>query len=1845
MSNIDLGTLEYDFLLNLTGFEEGARRVGVQLNDLDRKVEQKLNQIGNRNLQLQNRVKVVYAEIDRTVRAAGLTWIKSLDTLSGATLRLERLQEELAGAQSRVNAALQKSSDYYLANGKASRSLAADVGRHRAQVERLNDSITHQARVVQTANESMTHAEASYTELSLKNTARRNKAESDAAVSRARLAYEEQRALEQQLAADAKLHAEYDARIAREHRDEMARLKAEEAERARVTKAAQVQAAKMADLQLQASIEAVRAERAERAAQEKLAESYVAARDVAAKELKAHIGDVLAAEEAEILSVKRLEDARYASLERQLAAHTTATEKMVAEDIAAGRKRMAAWNTVANRMAIVGALIAAPFVLSAKAAADWQKTLTQVGVMTDQTGAALERTGQRIRQVARTINVLPVEAAQQFLKLRELGRTTEQAFQQLTVIGQAARGTAADVKSVMDAVVAGMNAYHAGVERTSQVTDILLRVQKNSNMSWDQLKTAIGQSGAQLASYGLSLQDVGASFIALRRGSIEAASVGTALAQVMARLAHPATSAAKLAKELGLSWLASGDALNHIAKVGWPTALREIEKATGGSSSRILALFGGASHAGGSRGMIALLANDMAEFKKAAVDVFHTAGASAAASAKVQGTYTDAVRALKNAWNDLQISLGTTVLPMLTRLTRSLTAAVEWFNRLAPANQTRVVQLGLITGAFLLITSAVIKTVLAVVKLRDALIALSIATWPAKIMSAWGWVAGVATGGGILGAIAAATVAAVAFGAAIWVGGYIGRLLGIQDAWEGINKAQERALRPRDTVPAYRKAIDYIHARNMGQGVAPPDAETMAVIQHQLQRRHLTSLDQLSIGQWRGVEADLRTGEANLLRPTTRRPRAGRPAGGEQPILAPHLGFGGAPVAGGTAPKTIAEKIAAAAEAMLGQPGGTGTSQELVNRALRAGGISEKSTNAFTAFAELARVGQRAATPRRGDIGLSPRGGAFVVRGVNPDGSINVVYDPGGRGAHDVHTGNVPAALVPQTRFLRFGPMSAPEQSAQIAAQRAREAQARRQLAEDRRVEREAGLAGFQGELHRAYAMPEGPERIRAVAQIMEKRNDFLAHLARQHAQDNGTATRKNLDLITLTFDRLNAQEAETVKAKINAYQQKVIERSSTLALSTRLKALQSERRGMGTAAKDLTPEKIDRLRDMALEEANINYEAGMRQLPAGERGNALNPQVQALDAALDAARKAAEEERSRRLDELANLTAKNDERQQALLSKEINRAIRRNEEELRFQRGLTPAERERKQATFIRGKIATGGLIDTADLEARAGELESQAGETERKRSVDTALADARNARRTVVGEKDRSAATLATAAALQQVLDDPVRQADPARRLDAIEVEDVTAEIARLKAQAEAESADYQKNRTDYISGRQLEDLQLGAKGAQSGVGRRFSIFGGRDKKAAADRVTAIGLLSEAQKKRVSDEQFGYSDPAYFEEIRKQVNRLMKPRSVWQDMVDDAQKKFGNIIDSFSDAIGEMAAKGGSLKSWWRNLWGDMVSWFTSYVVRNILTGITQMLSPRQGGAAGQGGGGLLGGLFNGVFGGGGGAPGGGGGLLGGLFSPGPGGTAPIAAPLGALPTSAGGGANLLSLLGFAGGAGEGGAGLGLGAAEAATGTIGPTMANAAMMGFATKGAAAGVARRGVLGTIGGQLAAAMPYVVAAQFLAQIFGKKSFLGKLFSFNLGGLFGHHHHRGGGKIATFDDPVNDFSAAKSGRDFTQLFLQGVTQRMAYQTAEVMSPRMGLIWGHSRLGRQLMEGMGQNQGQPAVRPFGGGTTVNFNNPTLLDRTMVDKITDHVDRNLASKLQIRAGRGTQGGRDRI
>jgi TP901 family phage tail tape measure protein len=160
---------------------------------------------------------------------------------------------------------------------------------------------------------------------------------------------------------------------------------------------------------------------------------------------------------------------------------------------------------------------------------------------------------------------------------------------QLSVLQQANQASIAgltDIDVSAKALVSTMNAYSLSGVTAKEVSDILFVTVREGQTTFSELSASLGRVSPLAASAGLELSELAGFVGFLTKAGIETTEAITGVRGILTAIVKPSVEAAANAKKIGLEFNAAS-----LKSKGLAAFLRDVTKATGGSSTELAKLF------------------------------------------------------------------------------------------------------------------------------------------------------------------------------------------------------------------------------------------------------------------------------------------------------------------------------------------------------------------------------------------------------------------------------------------------------------------------------------------------------------------------------------------------------------------------------------------------------------------------------------------------------------------------------------------------------------------------------------------------------------------------------------------------------------------------------------------------------------------------------------------------------------------------------------------------------------------------------------------------------------------------------------------------------------------------------------------------------------------------------------------------------------------------------------------------------------------------------------------------------------------------------------------------------
>jgi TP901 family phage tail tape measure protein len=371
----------------------------------------------------------------------------------------------------------------------------------------------------------------------------------------------------------------------------------------------------------------------------------------------------------------------------------------------------AGFNEVGRASTVAGIGIAAGLGLAAKVAIDFEKQISAIGAVSGATSADLEALRKKALQIGADTTFSASQAAAAMEELAKAGVPLEGILNgaaDATVALAAAGGV--ELPAAAELAADAMNSFGLSAQQMPHIADLIAGAANASSISVGDFGQSLKQVGAVAKLAGLSFDDTAVAIALMGKAGIKGSDAGTSLKTMLSNLQPVTKKQIDLFKELGL---VTADGTNQFFdQHGKIKSLADISQILNTATSKmtqqqkLMALemiFGSDA--------IRAAAVLTGEGKKGFEDMATAMGKVTAqeVAAKRLDNTAGAIEQLKGSAETAAISLGTALLPALTKIAKALTQAANWFNGLSAGTKETITNVALVTAGILLLVGTAVK--------------------------------------------------------------------------------------------------------------------------------------------------------------------------------------------------------------------------------------------------------------------------------------------------------------------------------------------------------------------------------------------------------------------------------------------------------------------------------------------------------------------------------------------------------------------------------------------------------------------------------------------------------------------------------------------------------------------------------------------------------------------------------------------------------------------------------------------------------------------------------------------------------------------------------------------------------------------------------------------------------------------------------------------------------------------------------------------------------------------------------------------------------------------------------
>ncbi len=395
-----------------------------------------------------------------------------------------------------------------------------------------------------------------------------------------------------------------------------------------------------------------------------------------------------------------------------------------------GRRGLA--GSAAESATVGGAVLLGGLAAAGVEAARFDSMMIQMRNNTQMTDQEFEVFRAHILKVGQDTGASMDQLGQAVMRAKNHGFDLAESLKIVDAATKSALATGADIGDTANVLSQTMHIFHLNADQATEAMNTLHQAQLQGNTTMEEFVSNFGLAEAVTSKYGLTLQDTAAITATMTENGLNMAEAGTQIRDVMQHLTNASPKATaeiqRLSKATGVDLVGDIERLKNGTGSLTQTMI-DLNAATGGHAVEINKIIPAQRGAFGAMALTGKAADDLRKnFGQLGDTMSGKLDPSTEGFKRQQETLNAEMGRLENTLIVLATKIGTDVVPVLDTMAKHVTSAVDAFDKLDKGTQDTIVQLGLGTGAILLVGGTAVNAGLKITGLLGNLRDLGIGT-------------------------------------------------------------------------------------------------------------------------------------------------------------------------------------------------------------------------------------------------------------------------------------------------------------------------------------------------------------------------------------------------------------------------------------------------------------------------------------------------------------------------------------------------------------------------------------------------------------------------------------------------------------------------------------------------------------------------------------------------------------------------------------------------------------------------------------------------------------------------------------------------------------------------------------------------------------------------------------------------------------------------------------------------------------------------------------------------------------------------------------------------------------
>lgn len=329
------------------------------------------------------------------------------------------------------------------------------------------------------------------------------------------------------------------------------------------------------------------------------------------------------------------------------------------------------FRVIGEAATVAAAAVGAVSMAAIKVGSEFEEQMSTVQAISGANNEEMELLTQKARELGQSSVFSATEVGNAMEYMGMAGWKTEQILSGIDGVLNLAAASGEDFGMVSDIVTDDLTAFNMSAEETARMVDVMAQAAMNSNTNVAKMGDTFKYAGAVAGAMGYSIEDIAIATGIMASSGVKSGMAGTALRNIITRMAKPTKESKEAMDALGLSLTDSEGNMNSFYDI-----MVKLRESMAGMTETEKAYYG--AELGGMRGMTGLLAIANAtdeEFQDLTESIYNSEGAAEKMAEIRLDNLSGDVQIMKDAFADAGLEI-------YYQFNDKLRGAVQWVTEL-----------------------------------------------------------------------------------------------------------------------------------------------------------------------------------------------------------------------------------------------------------------------------------------------------------------------------------------------------------------------------------------------------------------------------------------------------------------------------------------------------------------------------------------------------------------------------------------------------------------------------------------------------------------------------------------------------------------------------------------------------------------------------------------------------------------------------------------------------------------------------------------------------------------------------------------------------------------------------------------------------------------------------------------------------------------------------------------------------------------------------------------------------------------------------------------------------------